>query len=68
MSEVADIIAYATDADLLIGLARRGVAGTRKLSDGKIRVVLKLRDNAPAKPRPRRIRRQSEVFPKEALL
>lgn len=70
MGDVEDIIIGASDQALFDGLTRRGVAGTRRLSDGSLRVMLKLHVQEPAtRQRPsRRAHRPSEAIHPDALL
>ena len=58
-AEVQDIIAGASDADLLMGLARRGIESSMKLADGRVRVLIKLNPAPKHKSRPTKPRKVS---------
>ena len=65
-TEVSDIIADCSDADLLVGLVRRGIESSQPMADGRVRLLVKL-DPVPKRKRKRSRPRKVSVHP-DAML
>jgi hypothetical protein len=59
---IAQLIELASDDDLLLGLGRRGGVKTRRMGDGSVRVMIRLKPTDRPQPARRRPQRAHNPF------